>query len=280
MKNSIDKVKTMKINYFILVIFSAFTCNAFAQFNTGEGNKYKWGCAVAVNDAQSQIAFLAAAGLDVDEEGNMISGGKKNNKSFSLSIIPKYYINNQWIIRFEYGMTRINLKDFTVPTSSSGYYANTVYPITYDTVKENINKFAVGLQWNFFTTKRIQSYGGINIPFIKYGTITRNTYNEQRNVKTDTLVYKERDVINIPGGFATGLGVFAGFNVFVFKHISLGTEFSSALLYYNIGGESSFVSSVQNIPASIQTTTNISNESYKGTRFTKIISSFNISVWF
>jgi hypothetical protein len=53
----------------------------------------------------------------------MISAGKKTNNSFAWSITPKYYINNEWVIRFEYGMTKIDLKN-SYSDQASGYYAS------------------------------------------------------------------------------------------------------------------------------------------------------------
>jgi hypothetical protein len=154
------------------------------------------------------------------------------------------------------------------------------YPVNYDTIEQKINRFVPGIQWNFFANKKIQSYGGLNIPFIKYSTITRNLYGEQRDIATNNLITWSSNRTNIPGGYAVGVGVFAGFNVFLFKHLSLGSEFSTALMYYKVGGESTCTISNQNIPSAIETVIYTTNESYLGTRFTKILSSFNFSIWF
>lgn len=175
-------------------------------------------------------------------------------------------------------MTNINLRNKSISTSS-GYFASQSYFTNYDTIVQKINRFVPGIQWNFFTTKKIQSYGGVNLSYIKYGNITRNMYGEQRNALTDTLIEKDRDSYNIPGGFAAGLGVFAGFNIYVVKHLSLGAEFSSALLYYNVGNESTQITSSKSwANTSWETTTYKNKESYEGIRFTKVVASFNITV--
>ncbi|HKR03251.1 MAG TPA: hypothetical protein VJY62_01340 [Bacteroidia bacterium] len=261
---------------FAAMFFSIYTNLSFAQ--SASPKKYKWGLSVAINDAHSQIAFLGGTALAMDAEGNMVSGGEKTNKSYSLSIIPKYFINDEWLIRFEYGITQINLTNFNTVTSS-GLYASIHYPLLHDTIKQKINRFVAGAQFNFFKNKIIESYGGVNIPYIKYSAITRHTYTDQRNVATDTLMYSYIENKNIPGGYAAGLGVFAGFNVHVFKHVSLGAEFSSALLHYKVGGASIYESSVQIAPGPFQTTRYEYNESYKATRFTKILASFNLTFW-
>lgn len=268
----------MKTKFLIsTIILSSFIFSAFAQ----NEKKYKWGLSLAINDAHSQIAYLGLTRLAIDAEGNMISGGEKTNKSFSLSIAPKYFINDDWLIRFEYGMAKIDLKNYSTSVGF-GAAATTSRTIGYDTVKQTINRFVLGIQWNFFSNKKIESYGGLTLPYIKYGDITRNSYSEGRNIATDTLISWNRSHTNVPGGYAFGLGVFAGFNVYVIKHLSFGAEFSSALLHYNVGGESSAEASYQSMtkPLPPITTGGFTNpESYKGIRFAKIFSSFNITFW-
>lgn len=268
----------MKIKSIIIQLLCFTTINVFGQF-VPEKELYKWGCTISVNDPNPQMAYLGSTGLGIDSEGNMRNGGRKINKSYSLSIIPKYYINNEWVIRFEYGITRINLTSKNT-SISSGVYGSSSYGLFYDTIKQKINRYIPGIQWNFFTNKRIQSYGGINLPFIQYGAITRHNTSENRNITPDTLVAMDRGSANISGGFATGIGVFAGFNVFIKKYFSFGAEFSTALLYYNVGNKSIGTTSSQLSPNTPWLTTTYTNdESYKGTRFTKIISSFNITFW-
>jgi hypothetical protein len=268
-------MRTVLLNVVALFFLSSFV---LAQSNYKQGNK--WGCTIAVNDAHSQIPFLAGAALQIDADGNMIGGGDKTNNSYSLSIIPKYYINNDWVVRFEYGMTKIDLKDKGGITSSTGYLISPSYGQYYDTVEQEISRLAPSIQWNFFSNNKIQSYGGVSLIFIKYGAITRYSYSESRNVATDTLINWGRSSVNIPGGNATGLGVFAGFNIYITKHLSLGAEFSSAMLHYNVGGGATNEYSDQSIPNPVESATQVGYESYKGTRFAKILSSFNISAWF
>jgi len=267
----------MKTKIFISALFFlALSYSSFAQ----KANDYKWGLSIAINDAHSQVAFLGTAGLGLDAEGNVVLAGEKTNASFSLSVIPKYFINEDWLIRFEYGITQIDLKNFYTINSYTAPFPPTLYQINYDTVKQKINRYVAGVQFNFFKNKKIESYGGVNFPYIKYYQISRNSYSETRNATTDTLTSKTINFRNIPGGYAAGLGVFAGFNVYVFKYLSLGAEFSSAIMYYKVGGESIQISYFQAPPnAPLETTTVIYNESYKGIRFTKILASFNLTLW-
>lgn len=274
----------MNVKRFILSVISALTIitTAFAQHESmpthfDDVKSSKWGISVAYNDAKVQMAFPNNAQLALDSDGNMTSPGEKRNKSFSASFIAKYYLNRQWLIRCEYGRTNINLTNHDI-SSSVGGYGSPNYMIWHDTIIQNINRFVPSIQFNFFSSKNIESYGGVNVQYIKYGNITRNERVEQRYIPTDSLAYTSTKKINIPNGYATGIGVFAGFNVFVQKHISLGAEFSSGLLYYNVGGISSQIIINQYpspTPTDITTYTNIA--SYKGVQFSKIFASFNIT---
>jgi hypothetical protein len=268
----------MKNKIIILTMFfSSITYSGLAQFNEKQ-NEHKWGMTVSVNDANSQMAYYGEVGLAMDAEGNMISAGKKINHSFSLSFTPKYYINNQWLLRFEYGLTQIDLTNMSIAYSSPTPSFNST--TTNDAIKQKINRYVAGAQFIFFKNKRIESYGGVSLDYIKYAVITRNVYSEQHDVVTDTLISWGRSNITIPGGYAVGSSVFGGFNVFLYNHISLGAEFSSSLLYYNVGGEYSELYSYQNKPSPPLVLTNtISNDSYKGTRFTKVLTLLNIAFW-
>jgi hypothetical protein len=52
------------------------------------------------------------------------------------------------------------------------------------------------------------------------------------------------------------------------------------MLHYNVGGSAVSEYAYQNVPSPTETATETDNDSYKGTRFAKILSSFNITVWF
>jgi hypothetical protein len=266
----------MKLYFIPLALVFFITNFSFAQQDEKKENS--WGCSFSINSVHSQRSPLAAASLQVDAEGNMLSGGKKTEGSFSFSIIPKYSINNKLKIRLEYGFTRIDLKRFN-STSTSGYYASSSYGITNDTVDQKIHRFVPGLQSVFLKSKKIQFYAGVILPFAKYGNILHNTYTEVRNVATDTLIQAQKSYSQIKGGFSVGIGVTGGLSYYLLKNLSLGAEFSSALQYYKTGGTATGTDSIQMPDGSWQETTYSSFESYRGTRFTKILSSFNVSIW-
>ena len=109
-------------------------------------------------------------------------------------------------------------------------------------------------------------------------------YYDLYEVKTwpeNVLTFYAEDNATAKGGFASGIGAFAGFSIYPHKNISIGAEFSYALLYYEIGGEFQGTAVKQEIPNPPKTEVySNSSTSYKGTQFSKVIPSLNIGVAF
>ena len=138
-----------------------------------------------------------------------------------------------------------------------------------------------GIQWNFMKNKFIESYCGMSATYLHYSIMNYTNRFETRDLPSDSLTGGFLDKATATGGFAAGAGAFAGFNIYLHKHISIGAEFSSAILYYKIGGSFAGVSMdlINPNPSSTQVYS-YSTSSYKGVQFSNIYSSINISVWF
>ena len=268
----------MKTKFFLQAMFLfLFSYSSFAQTK----RELKWGLSLAMNSIQAQIAIpLMTNGGEViiDADGNIIAKGDRNDHSISYSIVPKYYINDDILLRFEFGITNLNLKAYyevEAPLPVNGRY-------TYRTeVANKIYRYAPGFQWFFLKEKKIESYCGMTASYINYKSLNHHYYSEDINLASNTL-RSSNDVTRItPGGFATGVGAFAGFNIYLLKRVSLGAELSSSALYYKLGGEATQTLTEFNVlgpnPAVTYSTTY--PNSYKGFKISKITSSFNISLW-
>lgn len=259
---------------FSTIFLFSITYFSFAQ--TKDGNDF--GLSIAMNSIQAQVEIPLMTGTGivvVDADGNILTGGNRVDKSYSYSIIPKYHINNGIALRFEFGVTNLNLSS----SSDSKYYST--HAISNTEVKSKIFRYTPGFQWTFMKTKRLESYCGMTVSYINYQKLNINAYYEHRNLPTDTITDWEKSMATTPGGFAVGFGAFAGFNIYLHKHISLGAELSSSALYYKLAGTTTEESSGQVPPNPLSpTVTSTYSNSYKGFKISKIISSFNISFWF
>ncbi|MBI3502149.1 MAG: hypothetical protein HY063_10165 [Bacteroidetes bacterium] len=258
------------------MFFSSVTYNMYAQLPTAQekGNNYKLGCSVAINSIQGQMGFPGGAVIALDENGNMQNGGNRISKSLSLSIIPKYFINNDFLLRIEFGRTNINQQ------IKEDFYETSVHYINNDTVKQSITRFAPAIQWNYVRKNFFEAYSGMSIIYMDYGKYSENFYGEDRDSATSVLIFSRKENTIIDGGYAAGIGAFTGFNIYLQKHISIGAEFSSSFLYYKLGGKRIVTDINQSFPNPPATTINNWTASYKGFRFSNILSSFNISFWF
>ncbi len=266
----------MKTKSFISLLFASVTTTSFAQLEKQEP-KYKWSISAAINSVEAQVGDPEHASWGY-AYANFNNFGDKINKSLSLSITPKYFINENMLARFEFGLTNINLSSYyNAQTSSSN--TNTI--IEYQTIEQKIYRYIPGIQWNFLRKKFIESYCGITVSYLHYNHMAYTNRFEGRNLQSNTLTGGFDDKAIAIGGFAMGGGAFMGGNIYLQKHISVGAEFSTSLLYYEIGDTFSGVSTdlINPNPSTTQIYS-YSTTSYKGFQFSKILSSFNISIWF
>lgn len=264
----------MKTKSFILLLFSSIIYSGFAQV---KGKDREWGCALAMNSIQAQIEIPLLTGpgaLLVDADGNILTGGKRQDRSFSFSIIPKYRIDNDILLRLELGITNLKLE------ASSDQITASTHSLSDRTIKTTMYRFAPGFQWTFMKTKKLESYCGIIASYVNYNNVNDSYNFEVRDLSTDTVIYWGKQTEITPGGFAVGIGALAGFNIYLDKRISVGAELSSSALYYKLGGEAKGENVEQALPNPVNTYTTTFTNSYKGFKISKIISSFNFSIWF
>lgn len=239
--------------------------------------KLKWGFSFAINSIQSQVEVPLNTGSGVvliDADGNILTGGARIDNSISLSLIPKYFLSKDFLLRFEIGFTNLNLKANSDQNNPSSH-TNSRTEISSD-----IYRHSLGLQWYFMQSRTLNSYFGIAMNYSKYGKLNRHFFFERRENSTDTII-NWGDLVEVtPGGFSIGIGSFAGFNVYIKRWFSVGAEFSSSANYYNLGGVTTGYSIQQSPPFPSFTTTSTYTNSYNGFKISKIMSSYNISFWF
>jgi hypothetical protein len=262
-------------------VISAMLLLLFSYSSFAQKKKGNWGLSLTLNSIQAQVAIpLMANGGEViiDADGNIIAKGDRYDHSISYSIVPKYYINADVLLRFEFGITSLNLKAHYEAIDVAGSLRGTHD----DEITSKIYHYAPGFQWFFFKEKKIESYCGMTASYISYKPLNYHYYAADINLPSNTL-HSWNDVTMItPGGFSIGAGAFAGFNIYLLKRISLGIELSSSASYYKFGGEATQAYTSFNIggPNPAVTYYSTYSNSYKGFKISKITSSYNISFWF
>ena len=262
----------------VIVIFCHLVFLSNAQTTSTKKKEQKFGCYFAINSVYAQVGYLSDDGLTTNIWGSTYLGGDRKDKSISLSIIPAYNLSKDLLIRFELSWTKISLIN-SYSSASSSFTSSSVRQAGSDTIKQKIYRYVPGLEYIYLKNKIIHLYCGVILPIIQYEPVRRNQFVEQRNVGTDTLVYWNAQSVSIPGGYSAGVGSLAGFHVFIFKHLSIGAEFSVSLLYNDIGGDVTYHSTGETISNSSFDETVKYPDSYRGIKFSKILSSFNIALF-
>jgi hypothetical protein len=256
----------------------------FYSFSYGQmTNEYKLGFSLSVNSihAQIEIPLMTSTGnisqgtgtVAVDADGNIMGRGDRIDNSYSLSIIPKYNLTRDLTLRFEFGFTNLKLHS---KFDSKGTHD---HQISNEQITTSLTRFVPGFQWNLIKKKPIEVYIGMSTSFVQYGDVNINIYQEFRGATVDTITSTKQLIELSLGGYSFGLGALTGFNIH-FNHISLGTELSYFAMYYDIGGAATLTGK-DYVPYFIDDTFDYSfNNSYKGFKLSKILTSFNISIWF
>lgn len=255
-----------------LILFTSFS---FSQTDTGKvkTKEIRWDVSVSMNSVEAQIGDPLITSWDWAYQ-NLVVFGNRTDRSLSFSIIPKYSIRDNVRLRCEVGLTNIYL---TSHYNGINNY-NTNFPnnlIKDDTIQQKMLRFSPGFEWSFIKKKIIESYCGFSANYISYGKMYWKDNLKDNTAPSDY----DRWTGTTQGGFAAGIGAFAGFNIYCCKCISIGAEFSSALLYYKIGGiqKGQRFFQFSSSPATIREW-KISDNVAKGTQYSKVMSSVNVTI--
>lgn len=242
-------------------------------------SKNKFGITAAINSTGAQVGEPEHRSWGY-AYSNIQNIGHFNDRSFSLSAIPKYALKNDIIIRCELMFTQINIASHMDPSQNSVENPGDLYPISDHRIKQQMFRISPGVQCLIIRKKYFEFNGGAFVSFSKYADMHYWHKFEHKRWSDDVTTEGARGNATGRGGFSTGVGAFAGFNVYLGKHIAIGAESSFALSYYQLGGK--FTDRRSEFPDySIQTLEYISKDhSYKGFVFSKVIPSFNVSFWF
>jgi hypothetical protein len=204
-----------------------------------------------------------------DYSNSWINYGTNVNKSFSLSVLSRILLSKNIYLRLAFGLTHFNIKNHGDRTSGG----RSIYD---DKIYQNIFKLNPGIEWHLRYNK-LDFYAGFDIPLRKYNSLVIDR-KEQNFDLNGALIYEAHNVYNIVGGISFGLESLAGFNIFLSKHFSLGSELNIAYLYTNIGGNNTLTTTY--IPSSYNGSgTSIFNEKVKTFILSPVQGSLIITYW-
>ena len=268
----------MKTKIVISLSIILISCFSYAQSDSLylKAIQPNWSISAAINSVEAQMDQKLFDTWVFPSANYYAYFGDKHDKSLSLSIIPKYRIADDVFLRFEFGITGIYLVSRYNGINDSNSNSAAANIIKIDTIRQKIYRFATGIQWDFIKMKFIESYCGASLYYLYYSKmywsdyITDNFTNQHGNHTASTS-----------GGFATGIGAFAGINIYLRKHISIGGEFSYSLLYYKIGGmQNGTYQRITNNVMDVNEKWAIANNASTGMQFSKVMPSLNLTIRF
>jgi len=241
---------------------------------TSDSTNYKWEISLAVNSVGAQVnqPLIASWGWAYT---NLTILGDQTDKSFSVSISPKFSIKNSIVLRSEFGLTNIYLISHFNGIGDS----NTTYPtnlIKDDTLQQKIIRLAIGLQYSFLKKSRIEMYCGMALTSSFLGKMYWKD-----NLKSNNSDDIDRWSGTTPGGYIVGLNTFTGFKFRLCKRFAIGSEIFYGLQYYRLGGVQTGTREFGTTSGPITTRNwSIANNIASGFQFSKIMPSINISFQF
>ena len=273
----------MKTNSILFSIFfislSNFLC---AQIDSVKKNNAfpKWEIGLAYNSVEAQMDQKLFDTWVFPSANYYAYFGNKNDRSFSISAIPKYFLSDDVQLRCEFGFTNINMRSYyngagDTLSQNQGHIGATGSIIKQDTIQQKIFRFVPGIQWTLTRKKRVKSYGGISLCYNYYSKMHWGDFITSLPDTTRRTDY----IATTKGGFQTGIGLFGGFTVRIYKQIYLGGELSYYLLYYKLGGiQKGEMINYYTSSATEVLLWSIYDNSSKGVQFSKVIPSFRLCI--
>lgn len=269
----------MKAILFITTFFISSIC--YAQLDSVQIAKksfHKWVFTASINSVEAQIDQKVVDAWGAYPNANLNYVGNKTNKSVSFSLTPSYLIMDDLLLRCEFGFTNIYLISHLNGENDSNATAATQYLIKDDTLQQKIFRFAPGIQWNFIHKKRMYAYCGFSVDYFHF---TKSYWKDNLKSSNPTINPNyDRWTGETKGGFAAGIGAFGGFNISPIKNFSIGAEFSTALVYYKIGGMQNGLHNYGDNVIAISRSWSLADNVARGVQFLKIMPSLNISFEF
>ena len=151
-----------------------------------------------------------------------------NSNSYGQNILfAKYYFKDDLALRAGFGLTVNRMARES--SDSSG-----VLLIEVDSLRRNVSvNISAGIEKHLTANKRLDPYifGQLDLSMIG------KTKNEIANRQISTIGTNsiDREIIR-DGGFALGINFGGGFNYFLAKNFSVGSEFYLGLQYVSVGG--------------------------------------------
>ena len=151
-----------------------------------------------------------------------------NKSSYGQNVLfAKYYLEDDLVLRVGLGFNVS--RSVSESSDSSGLFLNEV-----DSMRRNSSmNVSIGIEKHLTNNKRLDPYlfGQLDLSFIGKS----KTETDVRQISTIGTASNNREVIR-DGGFAIGVNAGGGFNYFLAKNFSVGSEVYLGLQYVSIGG--------------------------------------------
>ena len=250
-----------KFLFFYLMILPVFLS---AQITDDK----KFGITLNVNSPGE----FTSNGLGNYNYGKSLNGGIAKFNNYALGANVTYYLSGELGLRLKVATTKWHVTEYR----DTRHQQPDIPPsprIDDVTFNSSDLSFALGLFYQY----RIEKFsieGGLDVDYINHAKGVYTDFVTQY----DPAGYKIKNVETIPNGNSYGIGGFFGFNFFPIDYLSIGIEFSSALLKTKIGNTVSLKSTV--LSGSSQPQDDTYEDSIDRLQFSSIKSSLNISFWF
>jgi hypothetical protein len=151
-----------------------------------------------------------------------------NKSSYGQNILfAKYYLEDDLALRVGLGFSLS--RSVSESSDSSGLFLNEV-----DSMRRSSSmNVSIGIEKHLTDNRRLDPYvfGQLDLSFIGKS----KTETDVRQISTIGTASNNREVIR-DGGFAIGVNAGAGFNYFLAKNFSVGSEVYLGLQYVSLGG--------------------------------------------
>lgn len=272
----------MKLKFFSFIVLCFCGNMLLAQIDTlCSRNKLfykKWHIALNLNT----IEPVSDAGFDYNALSQRIfTNGRRKEHSYSLGCNINYNIKDNCTLRLTTRITNYKVtetrdfRDFFPEPQVGG-----VYELSNLDIKQTMYAFVPAIMYSM-DYKQLNFYGGLQLAYRKYTSITGNTTYAIYEYPSNNLKSSNTSSQTEPGGFSIGVGPVIGMYLKPFKHIGIGTEISTTYSYYKTGGDITTYQTlvVPQTPSYYYGLASISNQTFRGYRVSSMLASINILIF-
>ncbi len=209
--------------------------------------------------------------FNIDQES--IDNYDLKRTSYAVGAVVQYNLNKETALRIRTGITRMSIEEYNPALTIE---AGTLIGESH-TGRQTKLHLAPGIVWRVGQHK-LSFLAGFELPVNLHGVFTSEYVSTITDTISGQVLHRGRSITRLPKGYSFGVAALMGFAYQPLEWLSIGAEFSPALLYARLSGQTATGNDNQ-LPGAPIVTTPFTQDENKGFTFYQNRFSLNATFW-